>query len=106
MRVAQCRQGRSAYGSDRATGPRPDTRHGSEAGSRQRQACDMTGNGSGPDTVATVFEALVSDLLGGKIDHKDSSTNGHTQAKPGNGQAEFYVASDIKSKRRRRTKAA
>ena len=66
----------------------------------------MSGNGSGPDAVGTAFEALVNDLLGSRIDSGINATAATTQADPGNGAEPFYVASDIKSKRPRRTKAA
>jgi hypothetical protein len=66
----------------------------------------MSAQDLGPDAVATAFEALVNDLLGSTIDSKINPTAGATQAEPVNGADPFYVASDIKSKRPRRTKAA
>jgi hypothetical protein len=57
----------------------------------------MTANRSGPVSVATEVEALVTDLLDGTIDTKSNTA---TDAKQGNG---FYRASTIKPKRHRRT---
>src|SRR5262245_10337357 len=66
----------------------------------------MTDNRSGPETVATAFEVLVSEVLDSTIDARINPTTGTTQAEPADGAGQFYVASDIKSKRPRRTKAA
>jgi hypothetical protein len=60
----------------------------------------MNQYGSGLASGATEVEALMDDLLDGKIDPKDSATNGTTQ------ENRFYVPKDIKPKRQRRTKAA
>jgi hypothetical protein len=66
----------------------------------------MIQNGSGPTTAATADEARRFDQLASEIDSENTKSATTTQAKPANGADPFYVASDIKSKRPRRTKAA
>jgi hypothetical protein len=66
----------------------------------------MTADGSGPDAVATAVEARGGDQLGGLISPRHNAGSGATQASRSIEANGFYVASDIKRKRHRRTKAA
>jgi hypothetical protein len=68
----------------------------------------MTHNGSGPTTRGgdRGDEARKSDQFDGSIASENNASTTKTQAEPANGADPFYVASDIKSKRPRRTKAA